>query len=37
MLSESDLSDIYEDMSDLLPDTTTAFSQLFTEHEKMKV
>lgn len=32
-----DPEDICEDLSDMLPDTTTAFSQLFTEKDKMKV
>lgn len=37
MMSESELQDICEDMSDMIPDTTTAFSQLFLEQEKMQV
>uniref|UniRef100_A0A915JVD3 R3H-associated N-terminal domain-containing protein n=1 Tax=Romanomermis culicivorax TaxID=13658 RepID=A0A915JVD3_ROMCU len=32
-----DPGDICEDLSDMLPDTTTAFSQLFFEKDKMKV
>lgn len=36
-MSMIDVDDICEDLSDTLPDTTSAFTQLFLETGKMKV